>query len=178
MCWSSYLWRKSIFAPTELNKSGLILNEKKNLAWNDSWVGSWRETNEEQPKIPPCWPLGSFEVNLPSVTSPDPVWPVLLLGWGGLCLTHPPHAARSLCLYCFFFVNFSLRCGNSPHSPVVNTPYFHCRGSLFHPWLVKKDATCYLWCGQKNTNKQKQNFDPHVPAPLDITWNCIRGLGE
>ena len=47
----------------------------------------------------------------------------------------------------------------------------------FCPWLVKKDANAMRGVARKK-KKSGVILIAHVLAPLDITWNCIRGLGE
>ena len=119
----------------------------------------------------PAGPGGALRCLSLLFLPPEPEWPVLpaelLLGQGGPCLTHPPHPARSLSLYCFFFMGFRHGCGNCPGGPVVKTSCFHCRGSLFCPWLVKKDANAMRGLARK------KNWGviliAHVIAPLDIT---------
>ena len=37
-----------------------------------------------------------------------------------------------------------------PSGPVVKTPYFHCRGPRFDPWLGNQDPACHVVQPKKN----------------------------
>ena len=43
--------------------------------------------------------------------------------------------------------------GDFPGGPVAKTPFFHCRGNGFDPWLENNDPTCGVVTPRKLRNK-------------------------